>query len=124
MGHTPSFHSILHSLRKISFFFFLFLYDDGEGGVDSTELKALTITGDADGDGLVTAAEFQSAWSEIAVGFGVPASKHAKYFALVDANGDGTLTDAESMTLFGKIDADGSGGISLTEFFNAISSVL
>merc|ERR1712142_53583 len=103
---------------------FLFLDDDGEGGVDATELKALTITGDADGDGLVTAAEFQSAWSEIAVGFGVPASKHAKYFALVDANGDGTLTDAESMTLFGKIDADNSGGISLQEFFDAISSVL
>merc|ERR1712168_314391 len=103
---------------------FLFLDDDGENGVDATELKALTTTGDSDGDGLVTAAEFESAWSEIAVGFGVPASKHSKYFRLVDANGDGTLTDAESMTLFGKIDADNSGGISLQEFFDAISSVL
>merc|ERR1739838_154853 len=103
---------------------FLFLDDDGENGVDATELKALTTTGDSDGDGLVTAAEFESAWSEIAVGFGVPASKHSKYFRLVDANADGTLTDAESMTLFGKIDADNSGGISLQEFFDAISSVL
>merc|ERR1712142_119957 len=103
---------------------FLFLDDDGENGVDATELKALTTTGDSDGDGLVTAAEFESAWSEIAVGFGVPASKHSKYFRLVDANGDGTLTDAESMTLFGKIDAGNSGGISLQEFFDAISSVL
>merc|ERR1739838_944614 len=68
---------------------FLFLDDDGENGVDATELKALTTTGDSDGDGLVTAAEFESAWSEIAVGFGVPASKHSKYFRLVDANADG-----------------------------------
>merc|ERR1739838_877951 len=103
---------------------FLFLDDDGENGVDATELKALTTTGDSDGDGLVTAADFESAWSEIAAGFGVPASKHSKYFRLVDANADGTLTDAESMTLFGKIDADNSGGISLQEFFDAISSVL
>merc|ERR1712121_401632 len=41
---------------------FLFLDDDASGGVDLTELKALTAAGDADGNGEVTAAEFQAAW--------------------------------------------------------------
>ena len=35
------------------------------------------------GDGVVTTAEFQAAWEDIAVGFGVPAEKHSKYFGLV-----------------------------------------
>merc|ERR1712080_707444 len=61
---------------------FAFLDDDGNNLVDMTELKELTVTGDADSNGEVTAAEFQAAWELIAVDFGVPAEKHAKYFKL------------------------------------------
>ena len=32
---------------------------------------------------MVTAAEFEGAWRDIAVGLGIPAEKHAKYFKLV-----------------------------------------
>merc|ERR1711974_391959 len=49
---------------------FDFLDDDGNNLVDMTELKALTVTGDADSNGEVTAAEFQAAWEFIAVDFG------------------------------------------------------
>merc|ERR1712002_608755 len=38
---------------------FEFLDNDGSGGVNSDELKELTVAGDEDGDGVVTAAEFQ-----------------------------------------------------------------
>merc|ERR1711911_484444 len=62
---------------------FEFLDNDGSGGVNSDELKELTVAGDEDGDGIVTAAEFQAAWEDIAVGFGVPAEKHSKYFGLL-----------------------------------------
>merc|ERR1712142_1303467 len=86
-------------------------------GVDSDELKELTVAGDEDGGGVVTAAEFQAAWEDIAVGFGVPAEKHSKYFGLVDGvdgtADDGEITEAENSALFGKIDADGNGEISL-----------
>merc|ERR1712179_330302 len=58
---------------------FEFLDNDGSGGVNSDELKELTVAGDEDGDGVVTAAEFQAAWEDIAVGFGVPTEKHSKY---------------------------------------------
>merc|ERR1712042_157249 len=107
---------------------FEFLDDDGSGGVSAAELKALTVAGDEDGDGVVTAAEFQAAWEDIAVGFGVPAEKHSKYFGLVDGvdgtADDGEITEAENSALFGKIDADGNGEISLDEFFAKISSVI
>merc|ERR1712226_652553 len=107
---------------------FEFLDNDGSGGVNSDELKELTVAGDEDGDGVVTAAEFQAAWEDIAVGFGVPAEKHSKYFGLVDGvdgtADDGTITEAENSALFGKIDADGNGEISLDEFFAKISSVI
>merc|ERR1711862_107212 len=102
--------------------------DNGSGGVNSDELKELTVAGDEDGDGVVTAAEFQAAWEDIAVGFGVPAEKHSKYFGLVDGvdgtADDGEITEAENSALFGKIDADGNGEISLDEFFAKISSVI
>merc|ERR1739838_1004492 len=52
---------------------FLFLDDDGDSSVNQAELTALTNTGDADSDGEVTAAGFEAAWGDIAVGFGVPA---------------------------------------------------
>merc|ERR1712137_284902 len=91
---------------------FEFLDNDGSGGVNSDELKELTVAGDEDGDGIVTAAEFQAAWEDIAVGFGVPAEKHSKYFGLVDGvdgtADDGKITEAENSALFGKIDADGN----------------
>merc|ERR1712115_306618 len=91
---------------------FEFLDNDGSGGVNSDELKELTVAGDGD----VTAAEFQAAWEDIAVGFGVPAEKHSKYFGLVDGvdgtADDGEITEAENSALFGKIDADGNGEIS------------
>merc|ERR1712168_298473 len=107
---------------------FEFLDNDGSGGVNSDELKELTVAGDEDGDGVVTAAEFQAAWEDIAVGFGVPAEKHSKYFGLVDGvdgtADDGEITEAENLALFGKIDADGNGEISLDEFFAKISSVI
>merc|ERR1712179_317456 len=107
---------------------FEFLDNDGSGGVNSDELKELTVAGDEDGDGVVTAAEFQAAWEDIAVGFGVPAEKHSKYFGLVDGvdgtADDGKITEAENLALFGKIDADGNGEISLDEFFAKISSVI
>merc|ERR1712042_181336 len=107
---------------------FEFLDNDGSGGVNSDELKELTVAGDEDGDGVVTAAEFQAAWEDIAVGFGVPAEKHSKYFGLVDGvdgtADDGEITEAENSALFGKIDADGNGEISLDEFFAKISSVI
>merc|ERR1712228_711989 len=97
-------------------------------GVNLDELKELTVAGDEDGDGVVTAAEFQAAWEDIAVGFGVPAEKHSKYFGLVDGvdgtADDGKITEAENSALFGKIDADGNGEISLDEFFAKISSVI
>merc|ERR1739838_537022 len=64
--------------------YFDFLDDDGSNTVSTDELKALTTTGDADGNGEVTALEFETAWGEIATTFGVPAEKHAKYFKLVD----------------------------------------
>merc|ERR1712243_141927 len=93
---------------------------------NSDELKELTVAGDEDGDGVVTAAEFQAAWEDIAVGFGVPAEKHSKYFGLVDGvdgtADDGEITEAENSALFGKIDADGNGEISLDEFFAKIST--
>merc|ERR1712042_263176 len=95
---------------------FEFLDNDGSGGVNSDELKELTVAGDEDGDGVVTAAEFQAAWEDIAVGFGVPAEKHSKYFGLVDGvdgtADDGEITEAENSALFGKIDADGNEEIS------------
>jgi len=107
---------------------FLFLDDDGDSSVNQAELTALTNTGDADSDGEVTAAEFQAAWNEIAVGFGVPASKHAKYFKLVDgvdgSDEDGKIVEAENVALFGRFDTDASGGISIQEFFDRIKSVL
>merc|ERR1712219_36021 len=101
---------------------FAFLDDDGDNLVDMTELKALTVTGEA------TAAEFQAAWELIAVDFGVPAEKHAKYFKLVDgvdgSEEDGVITEPENVALFGKFDVDGTPGISLDEFFNTISGVI
>merc|ERR1712212_372364 len=104
-----------------------FLDEDGDG-VSATELEALTVTGDADGDGQVTAAEFEEAWADIAVGFGIAASKHAKYFGLVDgvdgSAPNGMITDAENAALFTKFDADNSGRISLDEFAARIESVL
>merc|ERR1712061_182257 len=106
---------------------FLFLDEDGDG-VSPTELEALTVTGDADGDGQVTAAEFEEAWADIAVGFGIAASKHAKYFGLVDgvdgSAPNGMITDAENAALFTKFDADNRGRISLDEFAVRIESVL
>merc|ERR1711973_85198 len=63
---------------------FDFLDDDGDSSINQEELNTLTVTGDADANGQVTAAEFQAAWQSIAVGFGVAAEKHAKYFKLVD----------------------------------------
>merc|ERR1712105_243271 len=52
---------------------------------------------DDDGNGQVAAAEFEAAWMEIAVNFGVPAEKHAKYFKLVDgvdgSEEDGVITE-------------------------------
>merc|ERR1719436_393073 len=107
---------------------FLFLDDDGSSTVSMGELKALTTTGDADGNGEVTAAEFQGAWTDIAVGFGVPAEKHAKYFKLVDgvdgSDEDGVIREEENEKLFEKFDTDNSGGISLDEFFDRIASVI
>merc|ERR1739848_802564 len=107
---------------------FEFLDDDGSAGVSAAELKALTVAGDENGDGVVTAAEFQGAWEDIAVGFGVPAERHTKYFGLVDGvdgtADDGKITEAENAALFVKIDADGNGEISLDEFFAKISSVI
>merc|ERR1711915_426846 len=71
------------------------------------ELKELTVAGDEDGDGVVTAAEFQAAWEDIAVGFGVPAEKHSKYFGLVDGvdgtADDGKITEAENSALLAKL---------------------
>merc|ERR1712243_518212 len=63
---------------------FEFLDNDGSGGVNSDELKELTVAGDEDGDGTAD---------------------------------DGEITEAENSALFGKIDADGNGEISLDEFF-------
>merc|ERR1712042_50717 len=107
---------------------FLFLDDDGSSTVSMAELKALTTTGDADGNGEVTAAEFQGAWADIATTFGVPAEKHAKYFKLVDgvdgSPEDGKIIEAENVALFGKFDKDGSNGIDLDEFFTTISGVI
>merc|ERR1712142_842743 len=107
---------------------FLFLDDDGSNTISMGELKALTTTGDADGNGEVTAAEFQSAWADIAVQFNVPAEKHAKHFKLVDgvdgSAEDGKIVEAENVALFGRFDKDGSGGIDLDEFFNTISGVI
>ena len=34
-------------------------------------------------DGMVTAAEFEEVWLNIAVGFGLPAEDHTRYFAMV-----------------------------------------
>merc|ERR1712025_143705 len=99
--------------------------DNGDGQVNEDELKALTTTGDANGE--VTAAEFEAAWKQIAVGFGVPAEKHAKYFKLVDGvdgtEEDGIINDNENKKLFEKFDTDESDGISLDEFFDRIASV-
>merc|ERR1712055_184330 len=107
---------------------FEFLDDDGDGVVNAAELKALTTTGDADGNGQVTATEFQGAWLDIAVSFGVPPEKHAKYFKLVDGvdgtEEDGVLVEAENVALFGKFDKDGSDGIDLDEFVETISGVI
>merc|ERR1712045_331892 len=107
---------------------FDFLDDDGDGQVNSEELNTLTVTGDADANGQVTAAEFQAAWQSIAVGFGVAAEKHAKYFKLVDgvdgSAEDGKIIEAENVALFGKFDKDGSNGIDLEEFFTTISGVI
>merc|ERR1712136_525885 len=79
---------------------FDFLDDDDNAQVNFNELKALTSTGDADANGEVTAAELEAAWKQIAVGFGVPAEKHAKYFKLVDgvdgSDEDGVIREEES----------------------------
>merc|ERR1712002_903266 len=107
---------------------FDFLDDDDNAQVNFNELKALTSTGDADANGEVTAAEFEAAWKQIAVGFGVPAEKHAKYFKLVDgvdgSDEDGVIREQENVKLFEKFDTDNSGGISLDEFFDRIASVI
>merc|ERR1739838_435113 len=107
---------------------FDFLDDDGSNTVSTDELKALTTTGDADGNGEVTALEFETAWGEIATTFGVPAEKHAKYLKLADgvdgSTEDGKIVEAENVHLFGKFDKDGSGGIDLDEFANTISGVI
>merc|ERR1712002_972908 len=83
---------------------------------------------DDDDNGEVTAAEFEAAWKQIAVGFGVPAEKHAKYFKLVDgvdgSDEDGVIREQENVKLFEKFDTDNSGGISLDEFFDRIASVI
>merc|ERR1712098_987783 len=107
---------------------FDFLDDTGDGQVNEDELKALTSTGDADANGEVTAAEFEAAWKQIAVGFGVPAEKHAKYFKLVDgvdgSDEDGVIREEENEVLFEKFDVDESGLISLDEFVAKIESVV
>lgn len=107
---------------------FDFLNDNDDAGISETELKALTTTGDADSNGEVTAAEFEGAWQEIAVGFGVPAEKHAKYFKLVDgvdgSPEDGVIREKENEVLFEKFDVDESGLISLDEFVAKIESVV
>merc|ERR1712215_71311 len=88
--------------------------------VAGSQAAKLTGTGDADGNGQVTAAEFEEAWADIAVSFGIAASKHAKYFGLVDgvdgSAPNGMITDAENAALFTKFDTDKSGRISLDEF--------
>merc|ERR1711862_815433 len=107
---------------------FEFLDDNGDAGISSDELKALTVTGDADGNGQVTAAEFQESWQDIAVSFGVAAEKHAKYFKLVDGvDGtaeDGVITDSENVALFKKFDTDNNKLIDIDEFVARISSVV
>merc|ERR1712126_462032 len=107
---------------------FDFLDDDDNAQVNFNELKALTSTGDADANGEVTAAEFEAAWQDIAVSFGVAAEKHAKYFKLVDGvDGtaeDGVITDSENVALFKKFDTDNNKLIDIDEFVARISSVV
>merc|ERR1712227_994672 len=98
-------------------------------GVDLAPIfEFLDDNGDADGNGQVTAAEFQESWQDIAVSFGVAAEKHAKYFKLVDGvDGtaeDGVITDSENVALFKKFDTDNNKLIDIDEFVARISSVV
>jgi Ca2+-binding EF-hand superfamily protein len=101
--------------------------DNGDSVIEKDELAQLMIMADEDADDLVTAAEFEKYWKDLGK---LPADKHAKYFKLVDGLGkadgaeDGTIDLAERNALFNHIDADKSGGVSMQEFFDAISGVI
>lgn len=103
---------------------FRFLDDDGSGKICQTELDALTKTGDANGDGVVTAEEFKNVWIDMSGEFGVEPEKHAKYFELIDgidgSASDGVIRQAENVALLKAFDVDGSEDVSPLEFFNLI----
>merc|ERR1712198_706612 len=105
-----------------------FLDNDEDGMLNAEELDALTKTGDGDGNGEVTAEEFQATWENLAAAYNFPAERHAHYFGLVDgvdgSAKDGVIKEAENVALFAKFDEDKSGKISKDEFLAKINSVL
>lgn len=107
---------------------FEFLDDSGDGEINEIELKALTYLGDADGDGIVTSAEFDDAWEDFAVGLGLPMENRDKYFEISDgvdgSAADGVLTESENDALFDMFDKDGSGKLSKDEFFDSTALLL
>merc|ERR1712157_237871 len=101
--------------------------DNSDAVIQKVELAQLMLMADTEEPlDQVDAAEFEKYWKEI-----VPKrpKAHAKYFKLVDGLGktdgaeDGIIDEAEREKLFEHIDKDNSGGISLDEFFAAISAV-
>merc|ERR1712198_227571 len=107
---------------------FDFLDNDEDNGITATELAELTSSGDENGDGEVTAAEFQATWEALSAELNFPAEKHAQYFELVDgvdgSAEDGVIKEAENVALFAKFDEDKSGKISIEEFVAKINSVV
>merc|ERR1719383_15799 len=83
---------------------FDFLDNDEDNGITATELAELTSSGDENGDGEVTAAEFQATWEALSASLNFPAEKHAQYFELVDgvdgSAEDGVIKEAENEALF------------------------
>jgi len=89
---------------------------DKDGKLSREELQAVVgklMKSDANGDGFVDAVEFQKATAEAAV---------QAFFKMQDKNGDGEIGKDEwrgKKEQFDKMDADGSGGISIEEFKKA-----
>jgi len=89
---------------------------------------ALSVIGDADGNGIVTKEEFDGAWSSVAVALGLPMENRNSYFDVSDgADGttkDGKLSGDENEALFHTFDTNGSGRIDLIEFLASVRQQL